>query len=291
MRICRFGNDRIGLVRGDLVHDVSDVLERLGVHRYPLPRYDLLLAALDDLLPEFEAAAALVEGIPFNGLELLAPVANPGKIVAAPVNYLKHLEEARTDSAIHHQNQVGEIDRVGLFLKATSSLVGASHGVSLRFPDRRNDHEIELVAVIGRVADRVSASRALDYVAGYSIGLDMTVRGPEERSMRKSIDTYSVLGPMLVTRDEFGDPAGVALELTVNGEPRQIANTRDLVLSIPELIERASRYYTLQPGDLIYTGTPEGVAAVLPGDTITASIERIGTIEVAVTGEVAESDA
>ena len=201
------------------------------------------------------------------------------------------MEEARTDSAIHFQNQVGEIERVGLFLKATSSLVGPSEGIALRFPDRRNDHEIELVVVIGRHADRVPASRALDHVAGYSIGLDMTVRGPEERSMRKSIDTYSVLGPMLVTRDEFGDPSGVALELTVNGEPRQAANTRDLVLSVPELIERASRYYTLQPGDLLYTGTPEGVAAVRPGDKITASIERIGSIEVAVTGEAAAGDA
>lgn len=283
MQLCRFGASRLGLVRDGTVHDVTPVADGLGRHGYPLPRHDLLIAALDRLRPELEAEADRVAGVPLATLELHAPVANPGKLVAAPVNYLRHLEEARTDKAIHFDTQVGEIQRVGLFLKATSSLIGPSGTVAIRFGDRRNDHEIELAAVIGRVADRVPARDALSYVAGYSIGLDMTVRGPQERSMRKSIDTFSVLGPVLVTADEFGDPAGVDLELTVNGEPRQRANTRDLVLSVPELIEFASRYYTLHPGDVIYTGTPEGVGEVRPGDVIRATVARIGTLEVKVT--------
>src|SRR4029079_18779492 len=152
---------------------------------------------------------------------LLSPIASPGKIVAAPVNYKKHLEEARADAEIHHQKQVEEIQRVGLFLKATSSLVGPSEGIAIRHLDRRTDHEIELAAVIGTKADRVTREQALSHIAGYSIGLDITVRGPEERSLRKSIDSYSVLGPWLTTADSVADPANLDLLLKVNGEVRQ----------------------------------------------------------------------
>ena len=280
MRICRFGENRVGLLRGDLVHDVTDTLASLGQHAYPLPTHDIMIASLDTLRPLMEAMADKVPGRPWQELELLSPLANPGKLIAAPVNYLKHLDEARGDQEIHHQGKVEEIQRVGIFLKATSSLVGAGNGVEIRFPDRRNDHEIELVAVIGRRADRVSAADALDHVAAYTVGLDMTVRGPEERSMRKSIDTYSVLGPWMVTADEFGDPSSVEIELRVNGEVRQKANTSDLVLNLQKLIEWTSSYYTLHPGDVIFTGTPEGVGQVKKGDVVTARIERIGTLTV-----------
>ena len=104
-----------------------------------------------------------------------------------------------------------------MFLKATSALVGPGEGVKLVHTDRRNDHEVELAIVIGKTAKNVKAAQALDYIAGYCIGLDMTIRGPEERSLRKSPDCYCVLGPWLVTRDEMPDPAQLALEITVNG--------------------------------------------------------------------------
>ena len=103
--------------------------------------------------------------------------------------------------------------------------------------------------------------------------------------MRKSSDTYSVLGPWLVTADELPDPSGLDMHLEVNGERRQTANTSDLILSVPKLIEFASRYYTLHPGDVIFTGTPAGVGEIVAGDTITATIERIGTLTAHV-GEV-----
>ena len=280
MRICRFGDNRLGLLRGELVHDVTGALASLGQHSYPLPTHDLMMASLDKLRPEMEALADSVEGQPWQELKLLAPIANPGKLIAAPVNYLKHLNEARGDAEIHHQGKVEEIQRVGIFLKATSSLVGASEGVVIPFPDRRNDHEIELVAIIGKTAKNVAAKDALEYVSAYTVGLDMTVRGPEERSMRKSIDTYSVLGPWLVTADEFGDPSTVDIELKVNGETRQRANTSDLVLNLQQLIEWTSSYYTLHPGDVIFTGTPDGVGQVQKGDVVTAEIERIGTLRV-----------
>lgn len=198
----------------------------------------------------------------------------------APVNYKKHLEEAREQAEIHHNGQVAEIQKIGLFLKATSSVVGPGHGIEIQHPDRRNDHEAELVAVIGKAGRNIPREHAFDHIAAYMIGLDMTVRGPQERSLRKSIDTYSVVGPWLVTADEIDDPQALDFWLTVQGEPRQKANTRDLVLDIPALIEMASSYYTLQPGDLLFTGTPEGVGPVVHGDVITVDIEGIGRMTV-----------
>jgi 2,4-diketo-3-deoxy-L-fuconate hydrolase len=276
MRLCRFAEDRLGLVRDDRVVDVSPVFERLPAFRYPLPRQDPFIADLARLSEHVERAARAHDGIPYGDLKLASPVANPGKIVAAPVNYKKHLDEARADPEIHHRNQIAEIERVGFFLKATSSVIGASEPIVIRHPDRRTDHEIELAVVIGKTADRVPRDRALDYVAGYCIGLDITVRGPEERSLRKSIDTYTVLGPWLVTADELDNPSQLDLELTVNGETRQKANTRDLIIDVPGLIAFATSFYTLMPGDVLLTGTPEGVGPIKPGDIIHSAISGIG---------------
>lgn len=282
MRFCRFDDNRLGVVEGDEILDVTAALEAIPTSRYPFPAHDPLIAHLEKVR---ELAQQLMPGATrkkVSEVKLLSPIANPGKLVAAPVNYLKHLEEARADSEIHHNSQVVEIQRIGLFLKATSSLIGAGEKVAVRHHDRRNDHEIELAIIIGKPGNNIKQADAWDHVAAYTIGLDMTVRGPEERSLRKSIDTYSVLGPWMVTADEMGDATNLNFELTVNGEPRQKANTRDLVLGIPELIEYASGFYSLQPGDVIYTGTPEGVGPVKPGDIIVAEFEKIGRMEVAV---------
>ncbi len=150
--------------------------------------------------------------------------------------------------------------------------------------DNRNDHEVELVAIIGKRGSNISTADALQHVCAYSIGLDMTLRGPQFAGFRKSIDTYAVLGPWLVSADEFGDPGGKSLQLSVNGESRQSANTRDLIYDVAKLIEFASSYYTLEPGDLIYTGTPAGVGPVKAGDRIVAEIEGIGRMSVDVRG-------
>ncbi len=283
MKLCRFDDDRLGVIEGDQVLDITAALDAIPASTYPLPTHDPLIAHLDEVCAR---ARRLMPDAPRKNIDqvkLLSPVANPGKLVAAPVNYLKHLEEARADSEIHHNSQVIEIQRIGLFLKATSSLIGASQPVSVRHHDRRNDHEIELAIIIGKPGTGIKKQDAWNHIAAYTIGLDMTVRGPEERSLRKSVDTYSVLGPWMVTADEMGDATNLDFQLTVNGEPRQKANTRDLVLGIPELIEYASSFYTLHPGDVIYTGTPEGVGPVKPGDTIVAEFEKIGRMQVAVT--------
>jgi 2-keto-4-pentenoate hydratase/2-oxohepta-3-ene-1,7-dioic acid hydratase in catechol pathway len=282
VRLCRFDEDRVGLVTERGVHDVTGALAALPSWRYPLPKFDPLVAELQRLRPLLEAAARDVAAIPVATVRLLSPIANPGKIVAAPVNYQQHLQEVLADKGIHHGNLVNEIHRAGMFLKATSSLVGAGEGVELIHLDRRNDHEVELAVIIGKTAHDIRAAEAIGYVAGYCIGLDMTLRGPEERSFRKSPDSYAVLGPWLVTADELGDPGQLQLSLAVNGEVRQDANTRDLILRVPELIAWASSFYTLYPGDVLFTGTPQGVGPVRPGDVMTASIQNIGAMSVLV---------
>ena len=282
MRLCRFGNGRLGVVNGDTVHDVTAALDALPSYRHPLPGHDVLIEHLDALRPRIVEIAADAPSQPLAAVSLLSPVANPGKLVAAPVNYQKHLDEVRANADIHHNRPIATIQNAGLFLKATSSVTGAGEGVALRKLDRRSDHEVELAFVIGRRASGVARADALAYVAGYCIGLDITIRGPEERSLRKSVDSYSVLGPWLVTADELKNPGDLDIHLSVNGEIRQQSNTRDLILGVPELIEFASSFYTLHPGDVIFTGTPEGVGPIQPGDHITASIESIGTMHVAV---------
>ena len=283
MKICRFDDNRLGLVEGDVLRDVTAALDVLPSYGYPLPQFDPLIANLDALTARIKMLAPAAPVLSLTGRKWLAPVANPGKIVGAPVNYKKHLQEARDDAQIHHNSQIAEIQKIGLFLKATSSLVGASHGVVLQHGDRRNDHEAELVVVIGKAGRNITQANAHLHIAGYSSGLDMTTRGPEERSLRKSIDTYSVLGPWLVTADEIPNAGNLDFSLTVNGEVKQKANTSDLILNIGQLIEFASSFYSLLPGDLIYTGTPEGVGPVLPGDTIVTEFEGIGRMHVSVT--------
>ena len=284
MILCRFGEGRLGLVEGSSVRDVTAALDVLPACRYPLPTSDLLCANLDAVIDRVRAIAAHSPELPLAGMKLLSPIANPGKIIAAPVNYQKHLDEVKGDSQLH-QNTQGHtitIQKAGLFLKATSSLVGPGEGIALRHLDRRNDHEVELALVVGKKANNVRASDALKYVAGYAIGLDITIRGTEDRSFRKSPDSYTVLGPWLVTADEISNPGDLDLEIAVNGEMRQKSNTKYMILGVAELIEMASSFYTLYPGDIISTGTPEGVSPIVPGDTIVATIEKIGSMEVKV---------
>lgn len=272
MKLCRFGEGRLGLIEGTVVRDVTEALEILPAYRYPLPRHDVFIANLDKIIERARQSAGGSPELPLEGLRLLSPVANPGKIIAAPVNYQKHLDEVKGDVQLHQNTQTHTItiQKAGLFLKATSSLVGPGEGITLRHLDRRNDHEVELAVIMG----------AQNRVAGYAIALDITIRGTEDRSFRKSPDSYTVLGPWLVTADEIDKPGCLDLSIAVNGEVRQKSNTKYMILGVPQLIEMASSFYTLYPGDVISTGTPEGVSPIVPGDKIVATIEKIGSMEV-----------
>ena len=282
MRICWFDDNKLGLVEGDAVRDVSAALKVLPALQYPPAKGDLLVANLGRVQQEIRAVGPSARKIPIKDAQFLSPVASPSKIIGTPVNYLKHIEEAANQSEAFASRYQGSIEEQGLFLKANSALVGCSEGVKLRFLDRRTDHEMELGVVIGKPANNVSQSSALDYVAGYCIALDMVVRGTEDRSFRKSIDTYAVVGPWLVTADEIPDPGHLKFSLSVNGEVRQASNTEFMIMSIERQISWASRFYTLYPGDIIMTGTCEGVSRVMPGDVMHCEIEKIGAMDVPV---------
>jgi len=291
MRLCRFNDNRLGIVEGPTVRDVTAALEVLPKQGYPFPAHDLLVEHLDRIVERARTLLPGAQALAADSVTLLSPVANPGKIIAAPVNFEKHRDEARRDPQLHGNNPGSSftIQTAGLFLKSTSSLVGPGEGVVIRLPERRTDHEVELVVVIGKRANHVTRQDAMAYVAGYSIGLDISIRGSEDRSFRKSPDSYSVVGPWLVTADEIPNPGSLDLQITVNGEVRQQSNTRHFILGVAELIEMASSMYTLHPGDLIFTGTPEGVSPIRAGDSIMATIANIGSMAVAVRAEEAIS--
>ena len=291
MKFCRFDDERLGLVDGNSVRDVTAALDVLPRCSYPLPQHDIFIANLEAVSTRARAVAKDAPALPLESVTLLSPVANPGKIIAAPVNYQKHLTEVRDNPQLHGNNpgHTFTIQTAGLFLKATSSLVGPGQGIVVRCAKRRTDHEVELAVVIGRTASRVKRNEALSYVAGYSIGLDISIRGSEDRSFRKSPDSYSVLGPWLVTADEIPDPGELNLQLTVNDQLRQDSNTKYMILGVPELIELASAFYTLQPGDLLFTGTPEGVSPIQAGDRIVATIDKIGSMSVATRADESRS--
>ena len=282
MRLCRFNDQRIGVVRGNAVHDVTGILQQLPMPRYPAPWGDPLVAHLASLRDAIERIADGAPGLPIDEVRFLSPVANPSKIIGTPANYLAHAAEAQRDADVsqYAAAQGRSIEEQGLFLKAVSALVGPSEGVSIKFPDRRTDHEAELGVVIGTQGADIPQHRALDHVAGYAIALDMVIRGPEDRSLRKSLDSFAVLGPWLVTADELGDPGALDFMLAVNGDVRQRANTRDMILDVARQIAWASTFYTLYPGDILMTGTCEGVGPVRPGDRISIEFERIGSMTV-----------
>lgn len=282
MRICWFNDDRLGVVKDGRVFDVSTVLDKLPKPTYPYPKGDPLVANLETVRRDMLAAAETAQSHPVGEVRFLSPVANPTKIIGTPVNYKDHVAEAEAQRAVFTARHRGSIEEQGLFLKATSALVGPGEGVKLRFPERRTDHEMELGIVIGRKATDISDGDALNYVAGYAIALDMVVRGSEDRSFRKSIDTYAVLGPWLVTADEIPDPTQLNFSLAVNGAVKQKSNTRDMIMGIRRQIAWASSFYTLWPGDIIMSGTCAGVSQVRPGDVMHCEIEKIGAMDVRV---------
>jgi 2,4-diketo-3-deoxy-L-fuconate hydrolase len=281
MKVCRFNDRRVGIVQGAAIVDVTAQLRGFTAHADD-HRGDPLVRALPELRDLSPGALKACPSVPLEAARLLSPVAAPTKILAAPDNYKAHAREMEADPAASFGRTVKPLADAGLFLKANSSLVGPSEGIPVRFLDRRTDFEVELVAVIGTAGSHIRADAALAHVAGYAIGLDITVRGPEDRSFRKSLDGYTVVGPWLTTADEIADPDDLPLSLHQNGIVRQQSSTSDLISGVARLIEYASSFATLWPGDMIFTGTPSGVGPIRPGDSLRAEIARLGTMTVAV---------
>lgn len=278
MKICRYqeiagGQIKLGVVRGDQVHDVTAAADTLPDVRWPYPAGDLFIAHLDRLRPLMKELADKATPVPIARVLLKNPVANPGKFVCGAGNHNVVL------------GMGGHPRRLGLLFKMTSAATGASDGVTLRWPERVTFHEMEIAIVIGREGTEIAAADALDYVAGYCIGLDMTMQGTEFPSFGKSFDTYGVMGPWLTTRDEIADPNALRFRLQLNGADKQVDTTANLVLGIQDLVEHAASVMTLHPGDVIFSGTPPtSVGPVAPGDVMFAEIEGLGSMTVAVRG-------
>ena len=279
MKICRFNENHIGVVQGRNVQDVSEALSAIETPTWPQPPGDLIIANLSKLLGEIHKVSRSAETFSLRDINLNSPVARPSKIIGAPVNYRLHQEEVNADKEISPSGGVMDIQTYGLFLKSPVP-VGPDDGVRLGFEARRTDHEVELAIVIGTTCRNVSEEQALEFVAGYTIGLDMTIRGPEDRSLRKAADSHSVLGPWMVTANEIENPDNLEISLSVNGKTKQQSNTSNMIYSTARLISFASSFYTLYPGDVIMSGTPEGVGPVSAGDVLECNIENIGSMRV-----------
>jgi len=290
MKLCRFDHDCLGLIEGDVVHDVTPALDALPQLRWPVPLGDPLIAHLPALMEAVRLVPRSASPRRLSQVQLHSPITNPSKVMAAPANYRLHVQHDTKDPGVDpggtHMKALEGVERpaekYGLFLKATSAIAGATEGIQLVLPERRTDHELELAVVIGRAGHAISRQNAMQHVAGYCIGLDMTVRGTEDRSFRKSPDTYTVLGPYFVTADEIPDPHALTMSLWVNGARRQHSSTGAMTIDIPDLIAIASAVYTLHPGDVILTGTPEGVGPVQPGDVVRVACEGLGEMTLGV---------
>ncbi|KKW92110.1 fumarylacetoacetate hydrolase family protein [Sphingobium chungbukense] len=271
MKIARFDGGRIGVVLGD---EIVEVTEACGIApgEWPPVGPVRLIRDFAELRPAIEAAAAAGERLPLASVRLETPVPWPNKIIAYPVNYHAHGKEMQAGYRATNQ---------GFFLKPNSSLSGPADPVVLpNVPGREVHHEAELGIIIGRTARGVKREDWKDYVFGYACLMDMVVRGREERVFRKAYDSFCPVGPWIATADEVGDAEQLDFKLWVGDELRQSANTRDLVLDIPGMIETASAVMTLQPGDIIASGTPEGVGPIVDGDKVRIWIENVGEMTV-----------
>jgi 2,4-diketo-3-deoxy-L-fuconate hydrolase len=274
MKICRFtlktdpsAAPRLGVMSDDGIRDVTAVTDDLPSLRWPLPPGDQVIAALPTLRARMEALAGNAAVIPRSDVKLLSPVGNPGKFVCGVGNWK------------HHGIPLGTL---GSLFKMTSAMAGEGDGVVIRWPDRQTVYEGELAWVIGRECTNITEAEAMDCIAGFTCGLDMTLTEDKEfMTFCKSFDTYGVLGPCLVTTDEVGDPAELSFRFWLNGELKEEWSFSQLMAGPAALTAYLSTVMTLHPGDVIFSGTPH-VDPVVPGDLMSIEIPRIGRMDVPV---------
>jgi 2-keto-4-pentenoate hydratase/2-oxohepta-3-ene-1,7-dioic acid hydratase in catechol pathway len=286
MRISHFDEHKLGVVADDQVHDISDLVDARwrGTPYAPIDLIERWPRVKDHAAERVSRNRAR----PLSEVRLLPPIPTPRQLLAAPLNYSPHVSEMVTsrhapeDLQAHHSPA-----NLGFFVKASGSISGAADAIELpALPGRSFHHEIELGVVIGKTARALDAVEVRDHIFGYVCLLDITLRtegkAQEERTMRKSFETFTPLGPYVTTADEIADPGGLDLRLWVNDELRQAANTCDLIVGVDELIAAASHVVTLRPGDIYATGTPDGVGPIFPGDTVRAMVEGVGHVELQV---------
>ncbi|WP_318503159.1 fumarylacetoacetate hydrolase family protein [Bacillus sp. T3] len=287
MKIAIFNDNLLGVVKGEAVVDISNVV---GWKPENTPESFLnLVENFDQLKGKIELELDACQAFAIGEVQFKSQVPTTGKIWAAPVNYRNHQIEMNK----LFNNAPRTIEELGLFLKSPESLSGPSDPVLLPFKDRRTDHEAELGYVVGKKAKNVQASEVKNYIFGYFALIDISVRGNEERTWRKSFDTFTPIGPWIVTADEIENPNDLAMKLWVNDELRQDGSTKHLIYDCFKCFELANHNMTLNPGDIIATGTPEGVGPIEAGDRIRIEIEKVGefTVDVQYAGVTEYSSA
>lgn len=287
MKLALFDANRLGVVAGGGIVDVTDALP--WAHD-PDPLiagwWRALCRDFTQVRPALERAAAAGVARPLDDVRLRAPVLGPSKIVAAASNYRAHVAEmhdVQERTLGHVEPWMMEFD---VFLKAPSSIVGPGADVVLPADivaaGQEIHHESELVIVIGTGGKDIPVGSALDHVLGFTTGLDITVRSPADRSRRKSYDSFSPVGPWVVTQDEVGDGSGLDVVLMCGDDVRQAVSTDDLITPVPQIVAYASSVMTLLPGDLVFTGAPPGVGPIASGEQLAMSISGIGSMHVTV---------
>jgi 2-keto-4-pentenoate hydratase/2-oxohepta-3-ene-1,7-dioic acid hydratase in catechol pathway len=285
------GAARLGVIQGDLVVDVAGLADTfgedlpdsmLGLIDLGRPGLDALRACLDQAEGSFAPGTATA----LANVRLLAPIPRPRKnIFGIGLNYVEHVAEsaAALDTAKDLPKQPV------IFSKPPTTVIGPGEGIEHnRKITQQQDWEVELAVIIGTTARRIRREEALSHVFGYSVMIDVSARDNRRAGQwifSKGMDTYAPFGPCIVTADDIPDPQALDLWLTVNGVEKQRSNTRHMLFKVDHLIADISSGITLEPGDIIASGTPEGVGAgripqewLNPGDVVVACVEGIGTI-------------
>ena len=285
MKICHYNANQAGLIEDEHVYPLGDALRKAGILRERYTMVEVVEALIDNRAAMQIARDARGTGapLPLASVKLLAPITNPPSIWAAAANYRAHQTEmnARTGTAYGGGKLSNDELMAEFFLKPSSSLIGPGGTVVLPKIAKHVDHECELCAVIGRPARGVSEAQALDHVFGYTTLWDFSIRDPwgkqqNTRNIRKGFDSFTGLGPWIVTRDEIADPQNLHITVEQNGTRVMTAHTADMICTLREHIRFLSDKLTLRTGDLITTGTPAGVSRLAHGDRLTGGIDGIG---------------
>jgi 2-keto-4-pentenoate hydratase/2-oxohepta-3-ene-1,7-dioic acid hydratase in catechol pathway len=288
MKICHYDNNQAGVVVGDQVYNIGDALIKAGLARQGYTMLEIVDALVNNPAA-MQIARDATQGsgaVALSSVKLLAPIQNPGSLWAAAANYYAHRAEMVERMGSANRPVIDKDDLMAeFFLKTTSSIIGPGDTIRLPKISKLVDFECELCAVIGKPARKVSEDQALDHVFGYMMCWDISQRDPwgkgkqNTRNIRKGFDTFSALGPWIVTKDEVGEPQNLSIKVLQNGKEVMTAHTSDMICGLREHIRFLSSCLTLRTGDLITTGTPACVSKLNHGDHLHGTLEKVGSME------------
>lgn len=292
MKICRYNEGQPGLIEGDVIYPLGDALASTGATRAGASMAEAVEALANHPCAQDALVIARRGGpVPLASARLLAPIDNPPAIWAGAANYRSHQSEMTERVGAYDRSRFSADELMAeVFLKPSSSIIGPGGTVILPKLAKHVDFECELCVVIGRSARNVPAEEALDYVYGYTMCWDISIRDPwgrqpNTRNIRKGFDTFCGVGPWFVTRDEIPEPQNLRINVEQNGRTVMQAHTKDMINGVRDLIRFLSSVTTLKPGTLITTGTPAGVSQLADGDHLTGTIDGIGSMELDVVAE------